>query len=61
MAARHLSMEEITRDHLMALLKRTGGNLREIAKQMCVARSTVYRKVRHHHLNPGDFRVHSRP
>ena len=57
---RYLSLEEVERGHLTVLLEHTSGNLRKVAQQMDVARSTVYRKIRRYSLNPDDYRVRSR-
>jgi sigma-54 dependent transcriptional regulator, acetoin dehydrogenase operon transcriptional activator AcoR len=39
------SMKEMENDRLMSLIDETGGNLREVARRMGVARSTVYHKL----------------
>jgi transcriptional regulator of acetoin/glycerol metabolism len=39
------SMKELAGDRLMSLIDETGGNLREVARRMGVARSTVYYKL----------------
>jgi sigma-54 dependent transcriptional regulator, acetoin dehydrogenase operon transcriptional activator AcoR len=39
------SMRELESDRLMSLIDETGGNLREVARRMGVARSTIYYKL----------------
>jgi sigma-54 dependent transcriptional regulator, acetoin dehydrogenase operon transcriptional activator AcoR len=39
------SMKDLESDRLMSLIDETGGNLREVARRMGVARSTVYYKL----------------
>jgi sigma-54 dependent transcriptional regulator, acetoin dehydrogenase operon transcriptional activator AcoR len=43
-------ISELERDCLQGLLEETGGNLREVARRMGIARSTVYNKMRSYRI-----------
>jgi DNA-binding NtrC family response regulator len=44
--SRGKNISELEHDCLLDLLTETGGNLREVARRMGVARSTVYNKLK---------------
>jgi sigma-54 dependent transcriptional regulator, acetoin dehydrogenase operon transcriptional activator AcoR len=50
------TMEKLERDYLLELLGETGGNLREVARRMGVARSTVYNKIKSQQIPIENFR-----
>jgi sigma-54 dependent transcriptional regulator, acetoin dehydrogenase operon transcriptional activator AcoR len=50
------SLKELEYEQLSRLLRDTGGNLREVARRLGIARSTVYNKVRDYRIPVGDFR-----
>jgi sigma-54 dependent transcriptional regulator, acetoin dehydrogenase operon transcriptional activator AcoR len=50
------SLKELEFEQLNRLLRDTGGNLREVARRLGIARSTVYNKVRDYRIPVGSFR-----
>ena len=50
------SLKSIETDYMISILKETGGNLRETARRMSIARSTVYNKLKKMGLSATDFR-----
>ncbi len=50
------SLDLMEKQHLERLLRETKGNLREVAKRLNIARSTVYRKIQKYGLEIEDFR-----
>ncbi len=50
------SLKEMEYEQLSRLLRDTGGNLREVAKRLGVARSTVYNKIKDYRIPVGDYR-----
>jgi transcriptional regulator of acetoin/glycerol metabolism len=53
-------VRELEHRYLVELLRETGGNLREVARRMGVARSTVYNKIKLYRISIDGFR-NSRP
>ena len=58
--AKDLGVRELEYRYLVNLLQETSGNLREVARRMGVARSTVYNKTKMYKISVDNFR-NSRP
>ena len=54
--AKELGVRELEYRYLVNLLQETSGNLREVARRMGVARSTVYNKAKMYKISVDNFR-----
>jgi DNA-binding NtrC family response regulator len=52
-----LTLEEVERRHIELVLRLTGGNVAEAARQLGVPRSTLYEKVRRHGITVSEIRT----
>jgi transcriptional regulator with PAS, ATPase and Fis domain len=55
--AERRSLKELEYEQLNRLLRDTGGNLREVARRLGIARSTVYNKMKDYRIPLESFRV----
>jgi DNA-binding NtrC family response regulator len=53
------SLKELEYEQLNRLLRDTGGNLREVARRLGIARSTVYNKMKDYQISLESFRGHA--
>ena len=54
---RKQALEDVERHYLERALKRSQGNVKEVAKWMELTPRAVYQKLAHYQLNPGAFRT----